>query len=270
MKKHTLQSILALKQKGIPITMLTAYDYTFAKLLSEQGVEIILIGDSLGMTIQGHQSTVPVTITDMRYHTQCVAAGNKNALLIADMPYLSYSTTEQAILNATLLMQAGANMIKMEGGSWLSKTVETLTQQGVPVCAHLGLTPQSIDALGGYKVQGKSKEQAEKIRKDATILEQAGAKMLVLECIPQALAKHVSDELSIPTIGIGAGVGTDGQVLVLQDMLGLNTNFNPKFVKNFMRESKNGTIAGAIQSYIKAVKSGRFPNNSQHSFDESE
>lgn len=266
MKKQTLHTILSLKNKKEPITVLTAYDYTFSKLLSEQGIEILLIGDSLGMTIQGHQSTVPVTIQDMCYHTRCVAAGNQGALLVADMPYMSYSTTEQALINATQLMQAGANMVKLEGGEWLANTVKTLTQQGIPVCCHLGLTPQSVDLLGGYKVQGREKEKAKKIMDDAKILEQAGAKIIFLECIPKTLATQITRTLSIATIGIGAGVNTDGQVLVLQDMLGLNPHFKPTFAKDFMQESKNSTIADAIKNYIQAVKSKSFPTD-EYSFD---
>ena len=263
MKKINLHSLFALKEQKQPISVLTAYDSTFAKLASEQGVEVILIGDSLGMVMQGNDTTVPVSMQDMCYHTQCVARGNKGAFLIADLPYMSYATTEQTMINAAALMQAGANMIKLEGGEWLLASIEQLTQRGVPVCAHLGLTPQSVDALGGYKVQGRDETSAQQIINDAKALERAGAKMLVLECVPQTLAKTISDSLAIPTIGIGAGKHTDGQVLVLQDMLGMNTDFQPKFVHNFMQNAES--IGAAIKAYVESVKSRQFPKD-EHSF----
>ncbi len=266
MKKQTLDSLLALKAEKQPITMLTAYDSTFAKLISEQGVESILIGDSLGMVMQGHNSTIPVSMTDMCYHTRCVAAGNQGALLIADMPYMSYATETQTLESAAALMQAGANMVKMEGGKWLVSSIEKLVERGIPVCAHLGLTPQSVDALSGYKVQGRDKKQAKAILDDAIALEKAGARLLVLECIPQELAKTISEKLSIPTIGIGAGKDTDGQVLVLQDMLGLNQDFQPKFVRDFMLDNENHTVGEAIKSFVDCVKNKTFPA-AQHSFD---
>ncbi len=266
MKKQTITSIYSLKENNSPIAVLTAYDATFAKLLSRQGVEVILIGDSLGMTVQGHHSTVSVTMQDMCYHTRSVATGNEAAFLMADLPYMSYATTEMALNNATLLMQAGANMVKLEGGQWLAPTIKSLTEQGIPVCGHLGLTPQSVDALGGYKVQGREKGQAQRMLDDALALEKAGAKMLVLECIPQKLAREISEALSIVTIGIGAGKETDGQVLVLHDMLGLNEQFNPRFVKNFMQDENCNDIPTAIKHYVEAVKSGHFPAD-EHSFD---
>lgn len=266
MKKQTLDSLLALKANKQPITMLTAYDSTFAKLISEQGVESILIGDSLGMVMQGHSSTIPVSMLDMCYHTKCVAAGNKGAFLIADMPYMAYATETQTLQNAAALMQAGANMVKMEGGKWLISSIEKLVERGIPVCAHLGLTPQSVDALSGFKVQGRDKKQAKAILDDAVALEKAGAKLLVLECVPQQLAKSISEKLSIPTIGIGAGKDTDGQVLVLQDMLGLNHDFQPKFVRDFMSGEKIHSVADAINSFISSVKDRSFPAI-EHSFD---
>lgn len=266
MKKQTLHSLFALKQNQEPIAVLTAYDSTFAKLLSEQGVEVILVGDSLGMVMQGHQSTVPVSMSDMCYHTKCVARGNNSAFIVSDMPYMAYATAEQTFNNAALLMQAGANMVKLEGGHWLLDSISQLTERGIPVCAHLGLTPQSVDALGGYKVQGRDETGAKQILDDALALEKAGAKMLVLECVPQQLAKEISQALTIPTIGIGAGKDTDGQVLVLQDMLGLNADFKPKFVRNFMADDNTESVGDAIKNYVSAVKDKSFPA-AEHSFD---
>jgi 3-methyl-2-oxobutanoate hydroxymethyltransferase len=266
MKKQSVHTLLALKASKQPITMLTAYDATFSKLISELGVESILIGDSLGMVMQGGDSTVPVTIEDICYHIKCVAKGNKGSLLIGDMPYMSYATEYQAFENAAALMQAGANMVKVEGGQWLVSTINKLTERGIPVCAHLGLTPQSVDALGGYKVQGRDKQQAKKIIDDALALEEAGASILVLECVPQNLASELTKKLAIPTIGIGAGKDTDGQVLVLQDMLGLNQDFRPKFVRDFMLDQDVNSVAEAIESYIKAVKERSFPAP-EHCFD---
>ncbi len=266
MKKQTLHTIQALKDAGEPISVLTAYDSSFSKLLSELGVEIILIGDSLGMVIQGHQSTAPVTVDNMVYHTQCVASSNKGSFLIADMPYMSYSSEEKTFENATLLMQAGANMVKLEGGEWLCSSIKKLVERGVPVCAHLGLTPQSVDALGGFKVQGRDEKSAQQILADAIAIEKAGASLIVLECIPNKLAQQITQQLSIPTIGIGAGNQTDGQVLVLQDMLGLNGDFRPKFVQNFFEYKEVNAVSDAISRYIKAVKDRSFPSIEQ-SFD---
>jgi 3-methyl-2-oxobutanoate hydroxymethyltransferase len=266
MKKQTLHSIQQLKTEKKPITVLTAYDASFAKLVSEMGVEIILVGDSLGMVMQGHNSTVPVSMQDMVYHTRCVASGNQSSLIIADLPYMAYATERQAMDNAAQLMQAGANMVKLEGGEWLCLTVSLLAERGIPVCAHLGLTPQSVDSLGGYKVQGREEQDASQILRDAQALEKAGANLLVLECVPSALAEKITRQLSIPTIGIGAGNKTDGQVLVLQDMLGMNSDFSPKFVKNFFDDPKVTSIQQAITSYIAAVKERSFPAK-EHSFE---
>ncbi|WP_444997098.1 3-methyl-2-oxobutanoate hydroxymethyltransferase [Aliikangiella sp. IMCC44359] len=265
MKKQNLHTILSLKKEGLPITMLTAYDSSFAKLISESGVEAILVGDSLGMVMQGNSSTVPVTMENMIYHTQCVAKGNQGAFIISDLPYMSYSTPTQTLSNAAKLMQAGANMVKLEGGDWLLETITQLTERGVPVCAHLGLTPQSVDIFGGYKVQGRESKSAEQMLKDAESIEKAGAKMIVFECIPQQLAKAITKQLNIPTIGIGAGKDTDGQVLVLQDMLGLNPGFKPSFVRNFMQDTKTNSIEDAIKLYVSEVKNRNFPTN-EHSF----
>ncbi|MCW8878214.1 MAG: 3-methyl-2-oxobutanoate hydroxymethyltransferase [Kangiellaceae bacterium] len=259
MKKITLHTIQQLKANNDPISVITAYDSTFAKLVSESGIEIILVGDSLGNVIQGHASTVPVSIDDMCYHTACVARGNQGSLLIADMSYMSYATEDQTMCNAAKLMQAGANMVKVEGGEWLYASIKKLTQRGIPVCAHLGLTPQSVDALGGYKVQGRDEQSASQMIDDAVALEKAGAKLLVLECVPQDLAKQVTETLTIPTIGIGAGNLTDGQVLVLQDMLGLNRDFKPKFVKDFMQAPNVKSVSDAVECYVKEVKSRQFP-----------
>ena len=265
MKKQTLHSIQKLKESGEPITVLTAYDSSFAKLISESGIEIILVGDSLGMVMQGRQSTVPVTMDDMIYHTRCVASTNQGSLLIGDMPYMSYASETQALQNAASLMQAGANMVKVEGGQWLCSSIKKLTERGIPVCAHLGLTPQSVDALGGFKVQGRDESNAKQIIKDALAIEKAGASLLVLECVPSDLATRITEQLHIPTIGIGAGNQTDGQVLVLQDMLGINSDFKPKFVKNFFEYDQVNSIDEAIATYISTVKDRSFPDD-EHSF----
>lgn len=261
MKKHTLDSIQKLKEDGQAITVLTAYDSSFAKLLSERGIDILLVGDSLGMVMQGHQSTVPVSMNNMVYHTQCVAKTNQSPLLISDLPYMSYASKKQALTNSALLMQAGANMVKLEGGEWLCPTIKKLVERGIPVCGHLGLTPQSVDALSGYKVQGRDSESANQILQDAMSIEEAGAKLLVLECVPSLLAAEISAQLTIPTIGIGAGNQTDGQVLVLQDMLGLNNDFRPKFVRNFFDNKKVNSVGDAISAYIAAVKDRSFPSD---------
>lgn len=266
MKKQTLHSVQKLKESGEPITVLTAYDSSFAKLISESGVEIILVGDSLGMVMQGHQSTVPVTMENMIYHTRCVASANHGSWLIADMPYMAYATEDQTLQNAASLMQAGANMVKMEGGEWLCSSIEKLADRGVPVCAHLGLTPQSVDALGGFKVQGRNEINAKQIIRDALAIEKAGANLLVLECVPSELATKITQQLKIPTIGIGAGNQTDGQVLVMQDMLGINNDFRPKFVKNFFEYEHVTSIKEAITEYVSAVKDRSFPDD-EHSFE---
>ncbi len=266
MKKQTLHSIQQLKVDKSPIAVLTAYDASFAKLVSESGVEIILIGDSLGMVMQGLDSTVPVSMSDMIYHTQCVAKGNQSSFLVADLPYMAYATEQQTLANAAKLMQAGANMVKLEGGEWLCPSVELLAERGIPVCAHLGLTPQSVDALGGFKIQGRDQDDANQILRDAKAMEKAGAKLLVLECVPALLAEQITRQLAIPTIGIGAGNKTDGQVLVLQDMLGMNSDFKPKFVKNFFLEEKVASIQDAVKSYVAAVKDRSFPSK-EHSFE---
>lgn len=256
-KAVTLPGLTALRNTGEKITMLTCYDASFAALMDRCDVEILLVGDSLGMVCQGNDSTLPVTISELAYHTTCVARGNRTALLVADMPFGTYATPESAFANAVTLMQAGAQMIKLEGGAWLVDTVRFLTQRAIPVCAHLGLTPQSVHQLGGYKVQGKTSENADQLRADAFALQSAGAQLLVLEAIPAMLGNDVTDLLTIPTIGIGAGPDCSGQVLVMHDMLGVFPGRKARFVKNFM-EGQN-SIEAAIRAYVSAVKNKSFP-----------
>lgn len=224
MKPVTLSTLNRYKQEKKKFATITAYDASFARLFANEGIPAMLIGDSLGMTLQGHDSTLPVTVEQIAYHTRCVRAGAPNAFLIADMPFMSYSTPEQACLNAAILMQAGANMVKIEGGSWLIPTVKMLTERAVPVCIHLGLTPQSVNVFGGYKVQGREEAAAEQLKQDAMALETAGAQLAVLECVPVSVAKTITGSLNIPVIGIGAGNVTDGQILVMHDLLGLTPN----------------------------------------------
>ncbi len=256
--KITISKLEEMKQQGEKIAVLTAYDASFSRVCNDAGVDVILIGDSLGNVILGYDSTVPVTLNDMLHHTRAVARGNQRALLIGDMPYMSYATLDDTLHNAAALMQAGAHMVKMEGGAWLVEQVKQLSNCGVPVCAHLGLTPQSVDALGGYKVQGRDPDVARKMRDDAVALQQAGARMVVLECVPATLAKQISAEVAIPVIGIGAGVDCDGQVLVLQDMLAITPGKRPKFSHDFMQGQGDG-IVGAIRAYVLAVKNRSFP-----------
>ena len=253
----TLQRLRALKFAGEKIVSLTAYDATFARLLSEQGVEIILVGDSLGMVLQGASNTLAVTMDNMVYHTRMVAAGTHGPLILSDMPFMSYATPEQALANAARLVgEGGAHMVKLEGGSWLLDTVRKLTERGIPVCAHLGLTPQWVNKFGGHRVQGREPDAAELIHTDAQALEQAGAELLVLECVPSALAKRISSSLSMPVIGIGAGPDCDGQVLVLQDVIGVSAR-KPRMARDFLQQG--GSIQAAVSAYVAAVKSGEFP-----------
>lgn len=263
MAKITTATLLKLKQQGEKITMLTAYDASFAKLFAESGVETLLIGDSLGMVLQGQSDTLPVTIEQIAYHTRCVRAGAPQAFVIADMPFMSYATMEQTFASVTPLMQAGANMVKMEGGEFLLPTIKALTERGVPVCGHIGLTPQSVHVFGGFKVQGRDDSAAEHILAQALALEAAGGQLLVVECIPAQLAQRISSALRIPVIGIGAGVDTDGQVLVMHDLLGISSGYIPKFSKNFLAET--GDIKKAISKYVADVKQGAFPGP-EHSF----
>jgi 3-methyl-2-oxobutanoate hydroxymethyltransferase len=262
MGKVTISTLQKKKADGEKFVCITAYDATFARIIGEAGAETILVGDSLGMVLQGHDSTIPVTVEDMRYHTQCVCRAATEALVIADMPFMSYTTPDQAMDNATLLMQAGAQMVKMEGGTWLSETISMLVERGVPVCAHLGLTPQSVNTFGGFKVQGRTPKEAKSILADAVEIQDAGASLLVLECIPSHLATDISRKLDIPVIGIGAGPGTDAQVLVMHDLLGLSPH-TPRFVHNFM--DGQSTIQGALKAFVDAVKAGAYPRD-EHSY----
>ena len=260
----TLSTLHKMTQDGDKITMLTCYDASFAALLETAGVETLLIGDSLGNVLQGHETTLPVTLRDIVYHTACVARGAKRAFIIGDMPFGTFQLTPpETFRNAAEIMAAGAQMVKLEGGATMAETIAYLVQRGVPVCGHLGLTPQSVHQLGGYKVQGRQQSDAERLLEDAKLLEEAGAGMIVLEAIPSPLAKQVSDALTIPTIGIGAGVDCDGQVLVLHDMLDVFPGKKAKFVKNFMQGA--GSIQVAVERYVKEVKAKTFPDR-EHSF----
>ena len=264
MSDVTLTTLLELKQRGEKITMLTCYDATFAATACAAGVEILLIGDSLGMVLQGHDSTLPVTVADMAYHTAAVKRGNKGALILSDLPFMSTATLEQTYQSCAQLMQAGAHMVKLEGGAWLAESVRLLAERGIPACVHLGLTPQSVNVFGGYKVQGRGEQQAQKMLDDALALEQAGAALLLLECVPSELAARISRAVRIPVIGIGAGADTDGQVLVLHDMLGLSlSGRTPKFVRNFMQGQSS--IADAISLYTRSVKDRSVPA-AEHEF----
>ncbi len=256
-KPISITKLLAMHAEREKITMLTAYDSTMSALLNRCGVEVILIGDSLGNVIQGHSSTTPVTVEQMVYHTECVARANTHAFLISDLPFASYGDPIQALDSAAELMRAGADMIKLEGGDWQADIIQYLVERSVPVCAHLGLLPQSVHLLGGYKVQGKSKDAASHMLEQALTCQAAGAQMLVLEAIPSSLGERITEELHIPTIGIGAGPDCSGQVLVLQDMLGISPGKPPKFVKNFM--DGHQSIEAAVKAYVREVKSGKFP-----------
>ena len=257
-KAVTIPSLNAMRAAGNPIVMLTCYDASFAALMERCGVHILLVGDSLGMVCNGHQSTLPVTVAEVAYHTAAVARGSKSAMIVADLPFGAYATPQAAFDNAVVLMQAGAHMVKLEGGAWLADTVKFLTERAVPVCAHLGLTPQSVHQLGGYKVQGKTLESAAQLKADAQLLQQAGASLLVLEAIPAALGKETTDLLGMPTIGIGAGPDCSGQVLVMHDMLGVFPGRKARFVKNFM-DGQVTTIEGAVTAYVNAVTDRSFP-----------
>jgi 3-methyl-2-oxobutanoate hydroxymethyltransferase len=264
-KPLTLHRLREMHASGEKIAMLTCYDATFARVLDEAGVDCLLVGDSLGNVLQGHPSTVPVTLEQMAYHTQCVARGNRTAWLIGDLPFGSYQeSTEQAIRSATALMQAGAHMVKLEGGGWTAPVVRALTERGIPVCAHLGLTPQSVHALGGWRIQGRDEASAATLKAHATELTQAGAAMLVLELMPSAVAAGITQALPIPVIGIGAGLQCSGQVLVLHDMLGLSPGKPARFVRNFTEASPG--IAQAVRRYVEDVKASRFPDPQLHCY----
>jgi len=259
----TLTTLKAMRERGEKIAVLTCYDASFARTLDAAGTEVLLVGDSLGMVIQGHASTLPVKLAEMIYHTRCVAAGTERAFLVADLPFGSYQPSPaHAFSAAARLMAAGAHMVKLEGGAPMVETVAFLTARGIPVCAHLGLLPQSVNQIGGYRVQGREADAAERLVADARALEAAGAGLLVLEMVPAALAKIVTESVRIPTIGIGAGADCAGQVLVLYDMLGLYPRA-PKFSKNFLA-GQDG-IEAAVRAYVAAVKDGSFPA-AEHSF----
>jgi 3-methyl-2-oxobutanoate hydroxymethyltransferase len=266
----SLPRLMEMRSRGEKITMLTAYDATFAAVADAAGIECILVGDSVGMVCQGLPSTVGVSLDTMAYHMASVSRGLRRAQgtawLIGDLPFGSYhESKEQALRSATVMMQAGAHMVKLEGGGWTTDTVRFLVERGIPVCAHLGLTPQTVHALGGYRVQGKSDDSAQAMRQHAHAVQDAGATLLVLEMVPAELSRQLTNELpTCHTIGIGAGNGTAGQVLVLHDMLGVNLGKNAKFVRNFMSEATS--VQGAMEAYVKAVKDGTFPDNAIHAW----
>ncbi|MEX3983509.1 3-methyl-2-oxobutanoate hydroxymethyltransferase [Paraburkholderia sp. EG287A] len=253
----TVPKLQAMRDAGERIAMLTCYDASFSALCDRAGVDTVLIGDSLGNVLQGHTTTLPVTIDDIAYHTACVARAQTRALIIADLPFGSFGTPEDAFANSVKLMRAGAQMVKIEGGEWLAPTVKMLVERAVPVCAHIGLTPQSVHAFGGFKVQGKSDAAATQMIRDGLALQEAGAQLVVIEAVPAALGAEVTKQLRIPTIGIGAGVDCSGQVLVLHDMLGIFPGKRPRFVKDFMTGQPD--IESAVRAYVRAVKEGTFP-----------
>jgi 3-methyl-2-oxobutanoate hydroxymethyltransferase len=259
----TVPKLQAMRAAGEKIVMLTCYDASFAALLDRAGVDVLLIGDSLGNVIQGHSTTLPVTLDDIAYHTATVARGNKSALVVADMPFGTLGSREEAYANAVQLMRAGAHMVKMEGGEWLADTVRFLVDRAIPVCAHLGLTPQSVHAFGGFKVQGKTDAAAAQMKRDALALQEAGAQLLVIEAVPTLLAREVTEQVAIPTIGIGAGLDCSGQVLVLHDMLGIFPGKRPRFVKDFMQGQPS--ILAAVEAYVRAVRESTFPGP-EHTF----
>ena len=262
--RTTLTALQTLRKQDEKIAMLTCYDASFAALLEAQGVDVLLVGDSLGMVLQGHETTLPVTLDDMVYHTACVARGAKLAFVIADMPFGTFQINPQeTFAHAARLMAAGAQMVKLEGGAEMAETVHFLTSRGIPVCGHIGLTPQSVHQLGGYRVQGKNAEAAQRLIADALALQQAGAGIIVLEAVPAALAADITEQLTIPTIGIGAGAGCAGQVLVLHDMLGIYPGKKARFVKDFM--SGADSIQDAVKHYVSEVKNCNFPA-AEHSF----
>jgi len=263
MKQVTIRTLRELKRQQKRFACITSYDASFAGLACAAGIETILIGDSLGMVLQGHDSTLPVTVDDICYHVRCVRRGATTAMIIADMPFMSYASPEAAFENAGKLMRAGAHMVKLEGGEWLVDTIRQLELRGAPVCAHLGLTPQSVNSFGGYVVQGRSNEQADKILADAKALDDAGASLLVLECVPAALAEQITKAVSMPVIGIGAGAGTDGQVLVMHDLLGMSPR-PARFVRNFLEGSSG--IEDAFRRFGDAVRDGSFPQP-EHCFE---
>lgn len=263
MSKTSIPSLIQKKQQGEKFAVVTCYDASFAQLVENAGIEAILVGDSLGMVLQGHDSTLPVSVDNMVYHTASVARGCRAPLIISDLPFGSYHSQQQCLDNASTLMRAGAQLVKLEGGAWLTDSIELLSRAGIPACGHLGLTPQSVNVLGGYRVQGRNDDQAKHILDDALALEAAGAAMLVLECVPQILAAEITQALRIPVIGIGAGPQTDAQVLVLHDLLGITAK-TARFVRNFADGSSS--IEDALCRYRNAVLDGSFPA-AEHCFD---
>ncbi len=264
MSKITISALDRMKSAGEKIAVITSYDASFTRQIEQAGMDVILVGDSLGMVVQGHESALPVTVADMVYHTANVMRVSERSMVIADMPFMSHGTPEQALDTAGRLMkEGGAHMVKIEGGAPQLETVRHLTARAVPVCGHLGLMPQSIHQLGAYRVQGRDEHDGERILKDAFGLQKAGAQMLVLECIPAVLAAEITQALKIPVIGIGAGADTDGQVLVLYDMLGVTVQGTPSFVRDFLAET--GNVQDALAAYVKAVKGGSFPA-AEHTF----
>jgi len=256
-KPVTVPALKAMKAQAERIAVVTAYDASFAHCVDAAGVDVVLVGDSLGMVVQGHDSTLPVTLDDMVYHTRCVRRGLRTALLVADMPFMAASSPDRALESARRLMaEGGAAMVKLEGGG-VADLTRRFTELGVPVCGHLGLTPQSVHQLGGYRVQGRDRDAADRLLDDARALEAAGAGLLVLECLPSDLASAITAALSIPTIGIGAGIGCDGQVLVLHDLLGVTPGRRPRFTRNFLAGA--GGVEAAVRDYVTAVREGRFP-----------
>ena len=261
-KKVTLNTLKKHKSDQHKFVTVALYDAPMAHMAELSGVEVVLVGDSLGMTVLGYDSTIPVTMEHMLYHIEAVARGNKKSLILGDLPFMTYGTPEQTLDNAAKVLRAGAHVVKVEGGAWLADTIKMLAERGIPVCAHLGLTPQSVNKFGGFRVQGRAADQAKQILKDAVLLEKSGADLLVLECVPSALAKQITEQLNIPVIGIGAGRETDAQVLVINDILGL-TPHPPKFSKNFLVEAQD--IPGALKRYVADVRTGHFPSD-EHIF----
>lgn len=252
-----LSQLMAYKANGTKFSCLTCYDASFAYSMQKAEIDAILIGDSLGMVVQGHDSTLPVTVEDLAYHTRAVVRGNQHALILADLPFMSYATIPDAIRSATTLMQAGAHVVKLEGGAWLAETVRVLAQGGIPSCVHLGLTPQSVNVFGGYKVQGKTRAAADQLLADCEAVVAAGAAILLLECVPAQLAREVQAKFAVPVIGIGAGADCDGQVLVMHDMLGLHRGKPARFVRNFLQDAES--IDDAFKQFHSAVRQGQYP-----------
>ncbi len=262
--RTTITALHAMRERGEKIAVLTCYDASFAALLEAAGTDVLLVGDSLGMVLQGHETTLPVTLDEMAYHTACVARGSKRVFVVADMPFGTFQVSpEKTFEHAARLMAAGAQMVKLEGGETMAETIAFLCGRGIPVCAHIGLTPQSVHQMGGYRVQGKTPADAQRLLNDAAVVSQAGAGMLVLETIPALLAAEITAQLTIPTIGIGAGTGCSGQVLVLHDMLDIYPGKKPRFVKNYMQGAQS--VADAVARYVREVKEGAFPG-AEHSF----